>query len=181
MSVRRIALVVSLAAASLSLTASPMLAATPDVGYRVSRSDPATPAGSVALHPWVWEPDASDALRIAVGTRTRRMVIRVWTVDGKRHGRLIERRRTAVGQPWRIIKRVELSAADLAGGSSRPDRTTYSRPGFVSFDAQSLDIEDHGGLALTVVAPADLPLIIGFGARDERTGRWNIVTRSVSR
>ena len=180
MSVRRIALVVSLAAASLSLTASPMLAATPDVGYRAARIRPRR-LGRVELHPWVWEPDASDALRIAVGTRTRRMVIRVWTVDGKRHGRLIERRRTAVGQPWRIIMRVELSAADLAGGSSRPDRTTYSRPGFVSFDAQSLDIEDHGGLALTVVAPADLPLIIGFGARDERTGRWSIVTRSVRR
>ena len=60
MSVRRIALIASLMAASLSLVASPMLALTPDVGYWVTRSDPATPAGWVELHPWVWEPDASE-------------------------------------------------------------------------------------------------------------------------
>ena len=103
MSIRRIALVASLVAASLSMVASPMLALTPDVGYRVTRSDPATPAGSLELHPWVWEPDASDALRIAVGTRTRRMVIRVWTVDGTAarppHGEAATRGRRRPGAP----------------------------------------------------------------------------------
>ena len=79
------------------------------------------------------------------------------------------------------MSRIELSAADLAGGSTDPDRTTFSRPGFPSFDARTLDIEDHGGLALTVVAPADRPLIIRFGARDARSGRWSTVTRVVGR
>lgn len=181
MSVRRIALVASLVAASLSMVASPILALTPDVGYRVTRSDPATPAGSMELHPWVWEPDASDALRIAVGTRTRRMVIQVWTLDGKRYGRLVAKHRPTVGVPWRIVDRIELSAADLAGGSTDPERTIFSRPGFPSFDARTLDIEDHGGLALIVVAPADRQLLIGFGARDERSGRWSTVTRFVDR
>jgi hypothetical protein len=181
MSLRRIALVASLVAASLSMVASPMLALAPEVGYRVTRAGPATPSGSIALHPWVWEPDASDALRIAVGPRTRRLVIRVWWVDGTWQGRLEERRRGAVGEPWRTVTRITLSAADLAGGSTDPRRTIYSRAGFLSFDAATLDIEDHGGLALTVVAPADRPLIVWFGARDEHTGRWSSVTRSVGR
>lgn len=180
MSVRRTALVASVLAASASLVASPMLAVTPDVGYRVTRSG--APAGSIKLQPWVWEPDASDALSIAVGTRTRRMVVRTyWIDDGERGGHLLEQWRSEVGEDWRTTLRIELSEADLAGGSTDPDRTRYSRKGFLTFDARTLSIEDNGGLALTVVGREGRRFIIRFGARDERSGRWSIVTRFVER
>jgi hypothetical protein len=181
MSVRRIALVVSLAAASLSLTASPMMAATPDVGYRVTRSDVATPVGSVEVSPWVWEPESSDALRIAVGTRTRRIIIRTWRVAGIRHGRFVEQARGAVNRRWTTVSRTPLSEADLAGGSTLPDRLSYKRAGFLAFDAASMSIEDHGGLAYSIVTAAGRPLIIRFGAHDRQTAHWITVTRIVNR
>ncbi len=181
MPVRRIALIASMITASLSLVASPMLAVTPDIGYRVSRSDPASPTSPVAVSPWVWEPDMSDALRIAVGSRTRRIVIRVWAVSGVRQGYFVEQARPKVGAPWRTTIRIRLSLADLAGGNTDPARTVYERRGFLSFDANTLSIEDNGGLAYTVVAPADRALIIRFGARDARTGAWTTLTRFANR
>ena len=81
------------------------------------------------------------------------------------------------GAPSRAIR---LSAADLAGGSTDPARTICSRPGFLSFDARTLDIEDNGGLAFTCRGRGPR-LIIRFGARDERSGHWSTVTRFVGR
>lgn len=136
--------------------------------------------GAVDVSPWVWEPEASDSLRIAVGTRTRRIIVRVWMVARERHGRFVEQRRPATGKPWRTILSKELTAADLAGGSTDPKRTRYARAGFLAFDASTLGVEDHGGLAYTVVATEDQPLIVRFGAHDPRSGRWNTVTRLVN-
>ena len=109
------------------------------------------------------------------------MVIRVWDVDGERQGRVVEQRRPAVGEPWRTVTGNRLSPADLAGRSTDPARTIRSLPGFLTFDAQTLDIEDNGGLAFTLVAAADRRFIIRFGARDERSGNWSTVTRFVGR
>ena len=189
MSLRRIVRVASLVAASLSLSASPLLAAapamraakpaslTPDVGVRV------TPMGtshdSIEVSPWVWEPDASDSLRIAVGTHDRRIVVRVWLGAAGQHGRFIEQRR-ANGH-WQTISRTELSAADLAGGSTDPLRTRYARPGFLAFDASTLGVEGNGGLAYSVVAAAGQRLSIHFGAHDQRSGRWSDLTRTIDR
>jgi hypothetical protein len=181
MSVRRIALIASLVAASSTLSVSPLLAApgaaTPDVGVRVMPSS-ATP-GAVEVSPWVWEPEASDSLRIAVGTAARRIIIRVRLGAGVPHGRFIEQRR--VGGHWRTVDRRRLTAADLAGGSTDPSRTIYERPGFLAFDASTLGVEVHGGLAYSVVAPANQRLVIHFGAHDERTGRWSDISRTVNR
>ncbi len=136
MSLRRIALVAGLVAACLSLSGSPIIAAAPaplvpDIGVSV------TPIGAnhatVRVSPWVWEPDAADSLRIAVGTRARRIVVRVWLGAGQQHGRFLEQRR--VDGHWRTVSRAELSAADLAGGSTDPARTRYARAGFLAFDA----------------------------------------------
>jgi hypothetical protein len=171
MSIRRIACIASLILASISLGSAPSLAAAPDVGYRVSMADPTDPV-AVEVSPWVWEPEASDSLRIAVGTRTRRIVIRVWSRAGHRHGRLMEQERAAVRLPWTTVARVRLSVADLAGGSTDPDRTRYRRDGFLAFDAATLGVEDHGGLAYSVVASAGQRLILRFGARDARTHHW---------
>jgi hypothetical protein len=180
MSVRRIALVASLVAVSLSLAASPLLAAappvvTPDVGVRMTHTSP----DSVEVSPWVWEPESSDSLRIAVGTRARRIVIRVWLGSGEQHGRFIEQRRVA--GHWRTVDRSQLSAADLAGGSTDPARTRYSRSGFLAFDAGTLGVEAHGGLGYSVVTAPGRPLSVRFGARDQRTGRWTTVGRIVNR
>ena len=182
MSLRRIALVAGLVAASLSLSASPLLAAAPaplapDIGVSV------TPFGvdhaSVRVSPWVWEPDAADSLRIAVGTHARRIVVRVWLGAGQQHGRFVEQRR--VGGHWQTVSRRELSAADLAGGSTDPARTRYARPGFLAFDASTLGVEVNGGLAYSVVAPAGQQLSIRFGAHDGRTGRWTDLVRALER
>ncbi len=178
MSVRRIACIASLVVASMSVGVAPSLAATPDVGYRVSIVAAGEPA-AVEVSPWVWEPEASDSLRIAVGTRTRRIIIRVWGLAGHRHGRLIEQQREAVRQPWTTLARVRLSAADLAGGSTDPARTRYARDGFLAFDAATLGVEDHGGLAYSVVASAGQRLILRFGARDARSHAWTSATRTV--
>ncbi len=179
MSVRRIACIAGLVVASMSLAAAPSLAATPDVGYRVSSTDAPSPAAA-EVSPWVWEPEASDSLRIAVGTRTRRIVIRVWGRAGHRHGRLIEQARPAVRQPWTTVARIRLTATDLAGDSTDPGRTRYARDGFLAFDAATLGVEDHGGLAYSVVALAGQRLILRFGARDARTHRWTSATRTVN-
>ncbi|GEM_PF-5709333 len=181
MSVRRIALVASLAAASLSLTASPMLAATPDVGYRVTAAEVTAPAGSVAVSPWVWEPESSDSLRIAVGTRTRRVVIRTWSAAGVQQGIFVEQTRSAGNRRWTTVSRTRLSQADLAGGSTAADRLSYERAGFLAFDTATMSIQGHNGLAYSVVTTARQPLIVRFGARDRRTGDWTTVTRIVNR
>jgi hypothetical protein len=181
MSVRQIALVASLVATSLSLSTSPLLAAapdlvTPDIGVRVAPVG--THPGAIEVAPWVWEPDSSDSLRIAVGTRARRIIVRVWFGPGAPRGRFIEQRR--VGRHWRSISRTDLSAADLAGGSTDPTRTRYERPGFLAFDASTLGVEVHGGLAYSVVASAGERLSIRFGAHDHRTGRWSDLSRTVN-
>jgi hypothetical protein len=181
MSLPRIALIASLVAASMSLVAAPSLAATPDVGYHVAAVDAAPGRAMVEVSPWVWEPLASDSLRIAVGSQTRRIVVRVWGLAGHRRGRLIEQVRTQVGTPWSTVARTRLSAADLAGGSNDPDRTRYQRDGFLEFDAATLGVEDNGGLAYSVVAPRGQRLILRFGARDEHDGSWTTVTRIVGR
>ena len=181
MSVRRIALVASLVAAALSWSAAPLLAAvpgvaTPDVGVRVTQAG-ATP-GSIEVSPWVWEPASSDSLRIAVGTQARRIIVRVWLAAGERHGRFIEQQRVA--SHWRTISQRVLSPVDLAGGSSDPGRTRYERAGFLAFDATTLGVEVHGGLAYSVVAPAHQRLLIRFGAHDPRTGYWSDIIRTVN-
>jgi hypothetical protein len=180
MSLPRIVLIASLVATSMSLVASPSMAATPDVGYRIASVNAAPGRAEVEVSPWVWEPQSSDSLRIAVGSRTRRIVVRVWGLAGHRRGRLIEQVRSQVGTPWTTVARSRLTAADLAGGSTDPDRTRYQRAGFLAFDAATLAVEDNGGLAYSVVAPRDRRLILRFGARDEHDGSWTTVTRIVS-
>ncbi len=180
MSVRRIALTAGLLAVTLSTSASPLMAATPvavpDVGVRVA---PAAVPGTALVSPWVWEPDASDSLRISVGSRTRRLVVRTWLVAGAWRGRLVEQQRTVAGGRWHAVRRTQLSADDLAGGSTDPGRTTYARAGFLAFDAATLGVEDHGGLAYSVVAADGRRLIVRFGARHERTHTWTTVTRII--
>ncbi len=181
MSVRRIACIASLIVASMSLVGAPSLAATPDVGYRLTPMDATTGPASIEVSPWVWEPEASDSLRIAVGTRTRRIIVRVWGLAGHQHGRLIEQERAAAHQRWSTVSRTRLSDTDLSGGSAASDRTRYARDGFLAFDAASLGVERHGGLAYSVVAPAGLRLFLRFGARDAHTRTWTTVTRTVNR
>lgn len=175
MSVRRTLRIAGLAAIAMSLVASPVLATTPDVGVRVERVD----ARNVAVSPWIWEPDASDSLRIAVGDSTRRIVVRIWMEGRQRRGQLIERRRSTTHQPWRTVLRQRLSAADLAGGSTAPDRTRHTLGGLLAFDAASLGVEWDRGLAYSVTVPTGSRLRVRFAARDERSHRWSGVTRTV--
>ncbi len=175
MSVRRTFLIAGLAAAAMSLVASPMLAAKPEVGVRVERAT----KGTVEVSPWVWEPDHSDALRIAVGDDTRRVVVRIWMQGRERRGQLIERHRAGRRGPWRVVLRQRLTADDLAGGSTAADRTRHELDGFLSFDAASLGVEWDRGLSYSVLAPVGSRLVVRFAARDERTGRWHRVIRVV--
>jgi len=139
------------------------------------------PAGSVAVSPWVWEPESSDALRIAVGTRMRRIVIRTWSAAGVRHGMFVEQARSEANRRWTTVSRTRLSQTDLAGGSTAADRLSYERAGFLAFDTATMSIQDQGGLAYSVVTAARQPLTVRFGARDRRTGAWTTVTRIVNR
>jgi hypothetical protein len=175
MSVRRTLRLAGLAAFAMSLVATPMLAASPDVGVRVEPAD----ARQVSVSPWIWEPDSSDSLRIAVGDSTRRIVVRIWMDGRQRRGQLIERRRSTTRQPWRTVLRQHLSAADLAGGSTAPDRTRHTLGSLLSFDAASLGVEWDRGLAYSVTVPTGSRLRIRFAARDERSHRWSGVTRTV--